>query len=95
MSKKKAILRNEIEELLDSYNFEAIQIIGDGEEEPYEGCTRNLSVILNSEDFDVVVEKLDEEHPLCRKGHKTYRIAFDGWMGKSQIVIWDLDESED
>lgn len=91
MGNKKEKLRTEIEELLESYNFEATQIIGDGEEEPYEGCTRNLNMILDSEDFDVVVEKLDEEHPLCRKGHKTYRMAFDGWMGKSQIVIWDLD----
>ena len=91
MNKKDSKLRKEIAELLSSYNFEATQIIGDGEEEAYEGCSRNLFMILESEDFDVVVEQLKEDNPLCRKGHKTYRMAFDGWMGNSQIIIWDLD----
>lgn len=95
MSKKNKKTRKEIAELLNSYNFEAVQVIGDRDEEPYEGCTRNLFMILESEDLDVVVEELTKDHPSYREGHKTYRLAFDGWIGKSQIIVWNLDEIED
>ena len=91
MAKKNLKIRKEISELILSNNFEATQIIGNGTEEAYEGCSRNLFMILESEDFDVAIEQLKEDNPLCRKGHKTYRMAFDGWMGNSQIIIWDLD----
>lgn len=94
MSKEQEKLRDKITVLLNTSNYDATQIIGNEKEEPYEGCVRNLYMILYSSDYDVVIESLDEEHPLCRKGHKTYRMAFDGWVGKSQIIIWDLDEIE-
>lgn len=78
-----------ITELLDSGCYEATQIIGNGNEEPYERCEQNILMAMWDE--ETKVEKLASDDPLCRENCNTYRVQFEGFFGVSQIIIWEVE----
>lgn len=78
-----------ITELLYSGCYEATQIIGNGNEEPYEGCERNILIAMCDE--ETKVEKLASDDPLCRENCNTYRVQFAGFFGIGQIIIWEVE----
>lgn len=78
-----------ITDLLDSGCYEATQIIGSGNEEPYEGCEHNI--LMAMWDDETKVEKLASDDPLCRENCNTYRVQFEGFFGVGQIIIWEVE----
>lgn len=82
---------SELEELIATgYDFEAMMDIGNGWE-PYEGCTRNLLMIL--EDPDTGIEIISEESYLYQEGIRKYHVTLPSWWRIGAIKI-SFDEAE-
>ena len=87
MERKKA----ELEEFIATgYAFDALMDIGNGWE-PYEGCTRNLLMIL--EDPDTTIQIVNESSEYYTVGFRRYHITLPEWWRKGMIAI-SFEESE-
>lgn len=78
----------ELMELLQTGCFDIVQQYGDHDEEPYEGCTHNLFMWLESGEATVTL--LDETDPRARKGAKTFTMEMSTFMGDAVITIWEI-----
>ena len=79
--------REQVIELIQSGDYEIAQIIGDGDQEEYQGCMGSLFMAL--EDDSTNVKLLDSKDPLCHKGSKTFMISYDSFFGDVRILIWE------
>ena len=87
MERKKA----ELEEFIATgYDFDALMDIGNGWE-PYQGCTRNLLMIL--EDPDTKVEIVRDDPNLCKEGLRRYHVTLPSWW-RIGVIALCFDESE-
>lgn len=85
---KKRDIRNELLDLIHDGSFDIVQQINGGDEEPYEGCTHNLDMILDSD--EATVRELDDSDPHARKGCKTYLIEYSTIFGDIMLFIWEV-----
>ena len=84
-------IKAELEEFIATgYDFDALMDIGNGWE-PYEGCTRNLLMIL--EDPDTGIEVVSEDSDLYQEGVRKYHVTLPSWWRKGAITII-FDEAE-
>lgn len=87
MAKKKD-LDMEVLELVYSGKYNIVQICDGQNEEPYEGCTHNLYMVLES--GKAKVELLDVTNPHAREDCKTYSIEYSTFMGTFTLIIWEI-----
>lgn len=84
-------IKAELEEFIATgYDFDALMDIGNGWES-YEGCTRNLLMIL--EDQDTTIQIVDESSEYYVVGIKRYHITLPAWWRKGMIAV-SFEESE-
>ena len=69
---------------------DALMDIGNGWE-PYEGCTRNLLMIL--EDPDTTIQIVGEDSDYYKAGVRRYHITLPEWWRKGVIAV-SFEESE-
>lgn len=84
---KKIDYKDEVLDLVSSGNYNIVQQINNGPEEPYEGCERNLYMILL--DPEPTVTLLDSSDPQARPDCKTYKVEFDTFVGHCAAIIWE------
>jgi len=87
MAKKKD-LTQEVLDLVYSGSYDIVQQFNGSDEEPYEGCTHNLYMVLESGEAIVSLLKDDDEH--ARKGCKTYTVEYFTFMGDAKLIIWEI-----
>ena len=84
-------IKTELEEFIATgYDFDAFMDIGNGWES-YEGCTRNLLMIL--EDPDTTIQIVNESSEYYTVGIRRYHITLPEWWRKGMIAI-SFEESE-
>ena len=84
-------IKAELEEFIATgYDFDALMDIGNGWE-PYEGCTRNLLMIL--EDPDTTIQIVGEDSDYYKASVRRYHITLPQWWRKGVIAV-SFDESE-
>lgn len=79
--------KKEVLKLVESSDYNIVQQINDGPEEPYEGCEHNLFMILG--DPEPKVTLLDSSAPQARPNCKTYKVDYDTFMGHCVLIIWE------
>ena len=84
---KKNDYKDEVLDLVSSGNYNIVQQINNGPEEPYEGCEQNLYMILF--DPEPTVTLLDPSDPQARPDCKTYKVEFDTFVGHCAAIIWE------
>lgn len=85
MAKKN--LTKELIELIQSGCFDIVQQFEGKEEEPYEGCSHNLFMWLESGEAKVSI--LNPDDPRVREGAKTYIVEISTFMGDAILTIWE------
>ena len=85
---RKQKVENIVLDLVYNGNYDIVQQINYGEEEPYEGCTRNLCMVIES--GEATVQKLDESDSRSRKGCNTYTIKYSTYLGDVLLIIWEV-----
>ena len=84
-------IKAELEEFIATgYDFDALMDIGNGWE-PYQGCTRNLLMIL--EDPDTTIQIVGEGSDYYKAGVRRHHITLPQWWRKGMIAV-SFDESE-
>ena len=84
-------IKAELEEFIATgYDFDALMDIGNGWE-PYEGCTRNLLMIL--EDPDTTIQIVGEDSDYYKARVRRYHITLPQWWRKGVIAV-SFEESE-
>ena len=85
-------LRNELIKLIQlGYEYDAQMNIGNGWE-PYEGCQRNLVMILEDPDTLVCIVGKDESE-LYETGKRRYNITLPSWWRNGEIAL-TFDEEQ-
>lgn len=79
--------KKELLKLVESGDYNIVQQINDGPEEPYEGCEHNLFMILG--DSEPKVAFLDSSDPQARPNCKTYKVDYDTFMGHCVLIVWE------
>ena len=85
---KKIDYKKEVIDLVSSGNFDIVQQIIDGPEEPYEGCEHNLYMILSAPDPTATLLKSSD--PQARPNCKTYKVEYDTFEGHFAVIIWEI-----
>ena len=84
-------IKTELEEFIATgYDFDAFMDIGNGWES-YEGCTRNMLMIL--EDPDTTIQIVGEDSDYYKAGVRRYHITLPEWWRKGVIAV-SFEESE-
>ena len=79
--------KKEVLKLVESGDYNIVQQINGGPEEPYEGCEHNLFMILG--DSEPKVSLLDSSDPQARTDCKTYKVDYDTFLGHCVLIIWE------
>lgn len=79
-----------IEHIELGYDFDATSDLGNGWE-PYEGCYRNLVMILEDPDTRVIL--VEDDSALCKPGIRRYHIILPSWWIPG-IIALEFDEKQ-